>query len=149
MNDSPQPMMETLALAGRQALRQLWSRRDERASMHPREQRILHFLEMHPEFSPYWEGREPDEDENPFLHVTYHMHLDNQLASGDPPQAKAAFERLTAMDVSEHDALHELLKVLIVELYRMTERGGAFNMDSYVKQLDALGTAADSAQGQE
>ncbi|UCF69001.1 MAG: DUF1841 family protein [Acidobacteriota bacterium] len=136
----PNPQeLEMIARAGREAMRRLWSRRDQRESMEAAELRLLRLLEMHPQYRAYWEGAEPDELENPFLHVMFHDMLDRQLRGADPPGVQAAYRRLLDGGADSHDALHEILREYARQLVRMTENRGPFDREQYVQRLERLG----------
>lgn len=130
---------EAIALAGRRALRDLWSRRREKASMAEQERALLEILEEHQEYQPYWEGKEPDDELNPFLHVQFHEILYKQLAAGDPPGSQAALDRLVAAGKTLHEAQHEVLRVLMSEFHGMLTTNREFDEEGYARKLDKLG----------
>jgi hypothetical protein len=49
---------------------------------------------------------------NPFLHLSLHLAVAEQLAIDQPPGIRAQFERLRAAKGSEHAALHAVLECL-------------------------------------
>jgi len=51
-------------------------------------------------------------DVNPFLHVSLHLAVAEQLAIDQPPGIRAHFERLRAARGDEHAALHAVLECL-------------------------------------
>ena len=51
-------------------------------------------------------------DVNPFLHVSLHLAVAEQLAIDQPPGIRAQFERLRAARGDEHAALHAVLECL-------------------------------------
>lgn len=130
--------MRRLAEAGREALREVWSRRDERDRLPEPMRRLLEILEQHREFRPFWEGADPDEHSNPFLHVTYHRVVLDQVAAGDPPETAAAIDRLVAGGVTRHEAEHRVMQVLVREMVGMVARRGPFDRARYVEALNAL-----------
>ena len=130
---------EAIALAGRKALRDLWARRQEKASMAEQEQALLEILEEHEEYQPYWEGKEPDDELNPFLHVQFHEILHKHLGLGEPPGNQEALDRLVAGGKSLHEAQHEVLRVLMSELHEMLTTNREFDSETYARKLDKLG----------
>ena len=139
MTDPERQVFESVARAGREAVRRVWSLRDDPDQLDPPARRLLSILELHKEFRAYWEGAEPTAEDNPFIHVLYHDVLDRQIESGDPPEAGAALERLLAHGLDRHAALHEILKLLVLEMYRMAGSQGRFDHDGYRAQLEVLG----------
>jgi len=78
-------------------------------------------IAMHPEYHATFEN--PDRhverdyapetgDVNPFLHVSLHLAVAEQLAIDQPPGIRAQFERLRAARGDEHAALHAVLECL-------------------------------------
>jgi hypothetical protein len=50
--------------------------------------------------------------ENPFLHLSMHLALEEQLSIDQPPGIAAAFRRLRARAADEHGAAHEAMECL-------------------------------------
>lgn len=76
-------------------------------------------IAMHPEYHATFEH--PDQhvereyspgDSNPFLHLSLHLAVAEQLAIDQPPGIRAQFERLRAARGDEHAALHAVLECL-------------------------------------
>lgn len=128
-----------VAEAGRQALRELWIRRDDRDTLDPPARALLELLEAHKDYRPFWEGAEPDAGENPFLHVYYHQALDKQISVDDPPETGAALERLMGQGLPFHEAQHKLMAIWVREMADMVARRGPFNTGRYRQRLDELG----------
>jgi hypothetical protein len=53
-----------------------------------------------------------DGAENPFLHLSLHLAVTEQLATDQPPGIRAQFERLRLARGDEHAALHAILECL-------------------------------------
>ena len=69
-------------------------------------------------------------------HVTLHVIVENQLALGDPPQARAALARLRAAGLGRHEAVHAIASVLVRHLHGVVQ--GANPDDAYQSELDSL-----------
>jgi Domain of unknown function (DUF1841) len=78
-------------------------------------------IAMHPEYHATFEHPErhverdyaPESgDINPFLHLSLHLAVAEQLAVDQPPGIRAQFERLRAAHGDEHAALHAVLECL-------------------------------------
>ncbi|MFO1412315.1 MAG: DUF1841 family protein [Burkholderiales bacterium] len=78
-------------------------------------------IAMHPEYHPTFEDPERIVDRdfppesgavNPFLHLSLHLAVAEQLAIDQPPGIRAQFERLRAARGDEHAALHAVLECL-------------------------------------
>ncbi len=140
MSDDPVRIdaLRRVATSGRDVLREVWARRDDRAALAPELQRLLALLEQHKEWRPYWEGAEPEPGSNPFLHVTYHEVLRKQVEAGEPPETAAALRRLRDGGLDPHEAEHRVMEVLITEMYRMLQDRAPFAIARYRERLSAL-----------
>lgn len=77
-------------------------------------------IALHPEYHATFEAPERSVERdyppetgtvNPFLHLSLHLAVAEQLAIDQPPGIKAHYERLRAAR-GEHDALHAILECL-------------------------------------
>lgn len=55
---------------------------------------------------------------NPFLHMSLHVALEEQLSIDQPPGIAAAFQRLISRTGERHDAVHEALECLAETVWR-------------------------------
>ena len=129
--------MRALAEIGREAIRRLWEQRDEKEFLEEEERRLLAILEDHREYRPFWEGADPDADENPFLHVHLHEIVETQLRTGDPPEAGEALARLTGRGLDRHEAIHRIMTVLIEHVGEAFRTGKA-DPSAYAARLRRL-----------
>ena len=60
---------------------------------------------------------------NPFLHLSMHLSISEQLGIDQPPGIRQAFELLAAKRGSAHDAKHEVMECLGTMLWE-AQRGG-------------------------
>ena len=76
---------------------------------------------MHPEYQPVLDDSErhahrdyhPEAGEiNPFLHLSLHLAVAEQLSIDQPPGLRDQYERLKHARGSEHEALHALVECL-------------------------------------
>ena len=83
----------------------------------------LEIVLLHPEYHEFLlkeESRTRDftDEGNPFLHMSLHLGLEEQLSIDQPPGVRAAFERLLARKGDRHDALHEAIECLAEMMWR-------------------------------
>jgi len=85
------------------------------------ERLVASLVAMHPEYQPLIEEGErhlerewtPDGGAaNPFLHLSLHLAVAEQLAIDQPPGIRAEFERIREARGDEHAALHAVLECL-------------------------------------
>jgi len=87
---------------------------------------------LHPEYHPIVEDpdrhldrdyRPESGDVNPFLHLSLHLAVAEQLGIDQPPGIRAHHERLTLARGDEHAALHALLDCLGEVLWHAQRHG--------------------------
>jgi hypothetical protein len=98
-----------------------WSKFRDGAPLSDLERIAAELIVLHPEYHAVLE--QPDKhadrdylpeagDINPFLHLSLHLAVAEQLAIDQPPGIRAQFERLRAARGDEHAALHAVLECL-------------------------------------
>ncbi len=108
------------------------------------EQSALEVLLLHPEYHSMLD--EPDQHLdrdytpetgalNPFLHLSLHLAVAEQLSIDQPRGIRAAFEALQEDLGSQHDALHVILECLGDTLWQAQRQATAPDQDAY---LDCL-----------
>jgi len=78
------------------------------------------------------------DDEEAFAESTLTQAIENQIESGEPPSAKAAFNKLTLVGYEREDILNLMAHVLAVEIDAMLDEERAFDTDWYETALRAL-----------
>lgn len=71
---------------------------------------------------------------NPFLHLSLHLAIAEQLSIDQPPGIRKAFARLTQR-MDAHAAEHVLLECLGEVLWVAQQRGGMPDSDSYLEKV--------------
>jgi hypothetical protein len=72
------------------------------------------------------------------IHAELHLIVENQLAAGDPPEARAALDRLVGEGLERHEALHAIGSVVATALWNITRRGAPVGRDAMARALEAL-----------
>jgi hypothetical protein len=105
------------------------------------EQRVVGIVALHPEHHALLEDadRHLDRDwspeggsTNPFLHLSLHLAIAEQLAIDQPPGIRAQYERLLARHGDEHEALHQVLDCLGEAMWQAQRAGRAPDADVYL-----------------
>ena len=109
------------------------------------EQTALEVILLHPEYHPMLEEPEgitdrdftPEGGElNPFLHLSLHLAIEEQLSIDQPRGIKSRFEALAARMGSEHDAKHAVLECLGETVWQAQRMGGPPDENAYLECLD-------------
>ena len=98
-----------------------WAKYRAGAPLSALEGRVVGIVALHPEYHALLEDVERHVDRdwtpedgatNPFLHLSLHLAVAEQLAIDQPPGLRAQFERLRDARADEHTALHALIECL-------------------------------------
>ena len=105
------------------------------------ERLVASLVAMHPEYQPLIEEGErhlerewtPDGGAaNPFLHLSLHLAVAEQLAIDQPPGIRAEFERLREARGDEHAALHAVLECLGETMWQAQRLGTGPDAEVYL-----------------
>jgi hypothetical protein len=72
---------------------------------------------------------------NPFLHMSLHMAVEEQLSIDQPPGIRAEFDRVLALRRDRHDALHAVLDCLGEVVWKAQRERQAPDSDTYLECL--------------
>jgi hypothetical protein len=78
------------------------------------------------------------EEHNPRLRAAILETVENQLASGDPPETKATLERLKREGHTDEQARVLLGQAVAVEIYSVLKEKKPFNRERFVRNLQNL-----------
>lgn len=121
-----------------------WAKYRAAAPLSGLEQKAAALIARHPEYHRMLE--EPDHhigqdygpeggEINPFLHLSLHLAVSEQLDIDQPPGLRAEYERLRASHDDDHAALHALIDCLGETLWQAQRLGAAPDATVY---LDCL-----------
>jgi hypothetical protein len=96
----------------------------------------------HPEYHALLEApqryRERDytDEANPFLHMSLHLALEEQLSIDQPPGIRSRWQRLLERTGERHEALHRAIECLAETLWRSQREGGPPDAAAYLSCLE-------------
>jgi hypothetical protein len=83
-----------------------------------------------------YRGKDYSDESNPFLHMSLHVALEEQLSIDQPPGIAARFERLLARFGDRHAAMHEAIECLAETIWRAQRDGAPPDALAYLECLD-------------
>ena len=122
-----------------------WKKRGEGAPLSPLEQIAAAIIALHPEYHALLEAPESNLERefppetgsmNPFLHLSLHLAVAEQLAIDQPPGIRAHYERLRLAHGDEHRAQHAVLECLGEVLWNAQRHGTAPEAALYLACLE-------------
>jgi len=108
------------------------------------EERILgQVMQEHEEYHNTWEFADvlsdveydPESEVNPFLHITIHTVIENQLAQDAPKGIRGIYEKLMARQKDRHEVIHKIGGAFTEELWKTLKFKRPFNESRYLKTL--------------
>jgi hypothetical protein len=75
-----------------------------------------------------------ESETNPFLHVTFHTIVENQLEARNPIEVYQFYNSMRKKKVSRHDTIH-LIGAILAPLVMSTLQGRAFDLEQYKSLL--------------
>lgn len=115
------------------------------------EQPALDAVLAHPEYHAILDQPEryqardylPESGEtNPFLHLSMHLAITEQLSIDQPPGIRARYQKLLKQHGSEMDAQHAVMECLAEMIWQVQRHQTAFDSAAYLRCLDhTLGEA--------
>lgn len=125
----------------RQFLIDAWRKHAQALPLTPLEMLAADLVGMHPEYHAllaaddalHREWTPADGETNPFLHLSLHLAIAEQLAIDQPPGIVAAFQQLLMRYGDRHDALHAVLDCLGETLWRAQREARPLDAESYLE----------------
>ncbi len=125
-----------------------WRRHRERLPLSALETIALDAIRMHPEYHADLESIDEALDRdypvhagrtNPFLHLSLHLAVAEQLQIDQPPGIRAAWQRLAAR-LDAHAATHALIECLAEAVWRSQRDGVPLDGQAYLRCVHGAGT---------
>jgi hypothetical protein len=120
-----------------------WRKHQERLPLVGAEVAAADLAARHPEYHALLGDADGAQDKewtpeggqmNPFLHLSLHLAIHEQLSIDQPPGIRAAFERLVGR-MDRHDAEHILLESLAETVWQAQRSGGQLDAAAYVEAV--------------
>ncbi len=124
-----------------------WKKKTENHILTPMEMLASDWMEKHPEYHTQLANPEgaieqdytPERGEtNPFLHLSMHLSISEQISIDQPPGIKAIAEKLTQKLESEHEAQHLMMECLGQVMWESQREGKPLNPENYLEALKKL-----------
>jgi len=126
----------------RQFFTEAWRKHRERVVLSPLETIAVDWASQHPEYHADLENPEAVDADysvahgriNPFLHLSMHLAISEQLSIDQPPGIRAAYQRLSVAR-GEHAAMHAIMECLGQVLWEAQRLGTPFSNEAYLELI--------------
>jgi hypothetical protein len=124
-----------------------WKKKIEGHILTPMETLAGDWMAQHPEYQTLLADPEgaiaqdytPERGEtNPFLHLSMHLSISEQIAIDQPPGIKGINEKLAKKLGSEHEAQHAIMECLGQVMWEAQREGQALSPEKYLEALKRL-----------
>ncbi|HEX5127226.1 MAG TPA: DUF1841 family protein [Rhodocyclaceae bacterium] len=126
-----------------------WRKHRDRTPLTPLEDVAAELIAMHPEYHALLEDADaverdfaPEDGQiNPFLHLSLHLAIHEQLSIDQPPGLRAAYDACLAHHHGDrHTALHDVLECLGETIWQAQRSGRQLDAEAYVECVRRRGT---------
>jgi hypothetical protein len=124
-----------------------WKKKTEDQILTPMEMIASDWMLEHPEYHNLLADPEgavvqdytPERGEtNPFLHLSMHLSISEQISIDQPPGIKAIAKELAQKLGSEHEAQHAMMECLGQVMWEAQREGQALSPEKYLEALQRL-----------
>lgn len=132
----------------RQAYREffytIWQKYLQRGPLETVESDLIQIMLNHPEYQHYFEKSKQlptDEfslEDNPFIHLSLHHALNEQIKCNRPNGIKNVYTTLLQKFVDPHDVAHRMMQCLAQELWQAQASGTMPSEEAYLQKLKGL-----------
>ena len=121
-----------------------WRKQREREVLAGLDSVAVGVMLLHPEYHPVLDEPERYQDReyrpdagatNPFLHLSMHLAIEEQLSIDQPPGIKREFTRIAARLGDRHAACHEVMECLGETVWRAQRDGATPDALAYLECL--------------
>ena len=121
-----------------------WRKHRKREVLAELENVAVGVMLLHPEYHPVLDEPERYQDReyrpdagntNPFLHMSMHLAIEEQLSIDQPPGIKNEFTRIAARLGDRHGACHEVMECLAETVWQAQRGGMAPDAPAYLECL--------------
>ena len=122
-----------------------WKKRREGSPLSALEAIAAGIVARHPEYHPLLEAPDGSAERefppeggtvNPFLHLSLHLAVDEQIAIDQPPGIRAQYERLRVAHGDDHAAQHAVLECLAETVWAAQRHGTPPDAALYLSCLE-------------
>jgi hypothetical protein len=124
-----------------------WKKRVNNQILDSMENIAGNWMQQHPEYhqlltdpeSALEQDYTPERGEtNPFLHLSMHLSISEQISIDQPPGIREVAEKLTQKLGSEHEAQHRIMECLGQVMWEAQREGKPLDPESYLESLKKL-----------
>jgi hypothetical protein len=123
---------------------EVWQKFTEHQPLEPLEQQLLEIIKRHPEYHATLAHPEKYRDKdyfpevgevNPFLHLSLHQAVLDQVRTDLPKGIRRLYQELIACFEDAHEAEHCMMNSLAIGIFDASKNNKPFNDKAYLKRI--------------
>jgi len=131
----------------RKVFTEAWRKHQDKQPLEPLEQVIANILEQHPEYHKLMKDPEAALDRdftpeggqsNPFLHLSMHIAIQEQLSTNRPIGITGLYQQITQQVGDPHEAEHQIMECLGQMLWEAQRANRMPDEKAYLAAIKAL-----------
>ncbi len=127
----------------RRTIAAAWQKHRQQLPLTALEQQLVALISEHPDYIPLLE--QPTEDtthytpeDNPFLHLSLHLSLRDQLQLDRPAGIRDIYQQLILQGGSAHEVEHRMMELMAALLWQAQQTGQPPEEQDYLRKLQLL-----------
>lgn len=125
----------------------VWRKHQLNEKLEPLEKQLLHLIQEHPEYHDVFANPEKfseynfsaeNNEENPFLHLSLHLTLLEQVSTNRPKGITTVYKDIINTMGDVHHAEHHIMDILASELWDSLDKKKPPDEKNYLKHLKKL-----------
>jgi len=134
---------EIMGRSQRKKIQEVWRRVKEEKELSREDDRLAKILLEHREYQEIWEKIPFDPEKetggvNPYLHVSLHLAIENQLAEENPRQVSRYLSKKLAQGIDRHEIIHEIAAAFCESLFDTLKYQKPFDRVKYIQRLEEM-----------
>lgn len=119
-----------------------WKKYHQEQPLTDAESIALQWMSRHPEYFPTFDAdieqvlvkdySVESGEGNPFLHLSMHLAVAEQVSINQPPGIRSAYQKLCERLGDEHLAAHQVFECLAEQIYQQQKNGTPFDSGQYI-----------------
>ncbi|MFN4330003.1 MAG: DUF1841 family protein [Limnobacter sp.] len=119
-----------------------WKKYHQEQPLSEAESLALQWMTRHPEYFPTFDAELEEVlardysvetgEGNPFLHLSMHLAVAEQVSIDQPPGIRSSFSKLCERLGDEHQAAHQVFECLAEQIYQQQRNGVPFSSERYI-----------------
>lgn len=134
---------EVMGGSQKRKIQQIWQKITQEKALSSEDNRLAKILLEHKEYEKIWEKIPANVEKetggvNPYLHVSLHLAIENQIAEENPSQVRRYLSKKLSQGIERHKIIHEIAAIFCEFLFDTLKYRRPFDRAGYIKRLEEM-----------